>query len=64
MDSSDEQRGVDIVRRAMRTPCATIAKNAGVDPSIVVEKILAAANPSEGYDALRDTYVDMIHEGG
>ena len=64
MDSSDEQRGVDIIRRAMRTPAATIAKNAGVDPSIVVEKILAATNPNEGYDALHDTYVDMIQEGG
>ncbi len=59
----DEQHGVDIVSKALRSPCATIAKNAGVDPSLVVQKILSATNPSEGFDALRGTYVDMIQEG-
>lgn len=63
MESSDQQSGVDLIRRAMRTPCSTIAKNAGKDPSIVVEKILSADKQSMGYDALRDEYVDMIEKG-
>ena len=62
-DSADERKGVEIVRKALTTPCATIAKNAGVDPSIVVQKIVTSENTNEGYDALRDCYVDMIEEG-
>ena len=63
MDTSDQQLGVDIVRKALRTPLSTIAKNAGADPSIVVQKVLTSENPSEGYDALKDRYVDMMVEG-
>ena len=63
LEAKDEQLGVDIVMRALRTPCATIAKNAGVDPSVVVQKVMAGDSPSMGYDALHDRYVDMIQEG-
>ena len=63
IESADEQIGVDIVKRALRTPCSTIASNAGVDAGNVVDKVLQAANASEGYDALNDRYVDMIKEG-
>ena len=49
--------------RALRTPCATIAKNAGADPSVVVQRVMAGDSPSMGYDALYDRYVDMIQEG-
>ena len=63
MERSDQQSGVDLIRRALRTPCSTIAKNAGKDPSIVVEKVLAADSINTGYDALNDRYVDMIQEG-
>lgn len=63
MERADQQSGVDLIRRALRAPASTIAKNAGKDPSIVVEKILAAEKPSMGYDALRDQYVDMIQQG-
>ena len=54
---------MEIVRKALTTPCGTIAKNAGVDPSIVVQKVMTAASINEGYDALHDCYVDMIEEG-
>ena len=64
LENPDAQAGVEIVRRALRTPAATIAKNAGSDPSIVVEKILTGEGVNFGYDALRDTYVDMISAGG
>ena len=63
VDSSDEQTGVDIIKRALPTPCSTIASNAGVDASRVVEKILQSSNPNEGYDALHNEYVDMIQAG-
>ena len=63
LETTDQQLGVDIVRKALRTPLSTIAKNAGADPSIVVQKVIDSDNPSEGYDALKDRYVDMIHEG-
>lgn len=63
LDSADKRSGVEIVRKALRTPCSTIAKNAGADPSTVVEKVMAAPSPSDGYDALKDTYVDMLVEG-
>lgn len=61
-DSVDEQKGIEIVRKALTAPCATIAKNAGVDPSIVVQKVTSSTTNS-GYDALHDRYVDMIEEG-
>lgn len=63
MDTHDQQLGVDIVLKALRTPLYTIAKNAGADPSIVVAKVMSSENPTEGYDALKDRYVDMMHEG-
>lgn len=35
----DEAAGIDIIRRALRKPCSTIASNAGVEPAVVVEKV-------------------------
>ncbi len=56
------QTGVDIIRRALRIPAMTIAKNAGVEGSLVVEKILQG--PSElGYDAMLGEYVNMVEKG-
>lgn len=56
------QTGVDIIRRALRIPAMTIAKNAGVEGSLVVEKILQG--PAEvGYDAMLGEYVNMVEKG-
>lgn len=56
------QTGVDIIRRALRVPAITIAKNAGVEGSLVVEKILQG--PADvGYDAMRGEYVNMVQKG-
>ena len=41
--NKDEQIGVDIVSRAIRVPCETIANNAGVEGRAIVEKIMAGA---------------------
>ena len=64
VDSDDERYGVEIVKKALVAPCATIARNAGVEPSLVVNKVLGGSEPSYGYDALRDEYVNMFKAGG
>lgn len=63
MDSKDEMIGVDIVRKALKSPCATIARNAGVESAAVVEEILRSKEPMYGYDALREEYTDMMKAG-
>ena len=50
------------MRKALRMPLMTIAKNAGVDASVVVNKVLNASHEI-GYDALSDEYVNMIEKG-
>lgn len=56
------QTGVDIIRRALRVPAITIAKNAGVEGSLVVEKILQGS-PDMGYDAMQGEFVNMVQKG-
>ena len=63
LPSADEQAGVEIIKKALRAPSSTIIKNSGIDPTLVVEKILQAQNPNEGYDALRNQHVDMLQAG-
>lgn len=54
--------GVEIIRRSLRVPAMTIAKNAGVEGSLVVEKILQG--PADvGYDAMQGEYVNMVQKG-
>ncbi|HHT9109836.1 MAG TPA: chaperonin GroEL [Candidatus Brocadiaceae bacterium] len=60
--TGDEAVGVDIVKRALRAPLRQIAANAGVNASIVVQKVESSKN-SEGYDASADRYCDMVAEG-
>ncbi|XP_072040274.1 uncharacterized protein [Amphiura filiformis] len=60
--NNDQKKGVDIIRRSLRIPCQTIAKNAGIEGSLVVEKVLAAGEEI-GYDAMKDEYVDMVKAG-
>ncbi|MCC7171478.1 MAG: chaperonin GroEL [Planctomycetes bacterium] len=59
----DERIGVDIIRRAIELPLKTIAMNAGVDGSIVVERVKNAKKASEGFDAATLEYVDMVAAG-
>ena len=63
VDSKDEMIGVDIIKRALKAPCATIARNAGVEASEVVEQILRSKEPMYGYDALREEYTDLMKSG-
>lgn len=62
-ENSDQKMGGDIVRKALRIPCYTIALNAGVDPQEVVTKVMQEKQQDFGYDALRGIYVDMMKTG-
>jgi len=59
----DEKIGIDIVRRAIVAPIKQIAENAGLDGSIVAQKIMENNERNFGYDALRKEYGDMIEFG-
>jgi chaperonin GroEL len=59
----DEKVGVDIVRRAIVAPIKQIAVNAGLDGSIVAQKVMDNSDKNFGYDALRKEYGDMIDFG-
>ncbi len=60
--SHDEQVGYNIVIRACRAPLMMISQNAGKDGGIVCEKV-AEAKGNNGYNALTDTYEDMVKAG-
>jgi len=59
----DEAVGVDIVRRAIMAPIKQIAKNAGLDGSIVAQKVIETSDKNFGYNALTKQYGDMIKFG-
>ena len=59
----DEQVGIDIVLRAIEEPLRMIAQNAGAEGSIVVEKVRSSKETNFGYNALRDTYEDLVRAG-
>jgi chaperonin GroEL len=59
----EEKIGVDIVRRAVVAPIKQIAENAGLDGSIVAQKVIESKERNFGYDALRKEYGDMIKFG-
>ena len=61
--SGDEKVGVDIVRRAVVAPIKQIAKNAGLDGSIVAQKVMESTDANFGYDALSKKYGDMVKAG-
>lgn len=60
--NEDQNMGIEIVRRALRMPCMTIAKNAGVDGAMVVAKI-ETKEGDYGYDALKGEYCNLIEKG-
>ena len=59
----DEKTGAAIILKACEEPVRQIAKNAGVDGSVVVDKILTNGSASYGFDALKNVYVDMVDCG-
>ncbi len=61
--SGDEKTGAAIILKACEEPVRQIAKNAGVDGSVVVDKILSKKTPNYGFDALKNVYADMVESG-
>jgi len=58
----DEKIGVDIVRRALEEPIRQITENAGLEGSVVVQRV-KQEKTNVGYDVSQDDYVDMIEAG-
>jgi len=61
--TGDVKIGVDIVRRALVAPIKQIAVNAGLDGSIVAQKVMESKETNYGYDAIRKKYGDMVEFG-
>lgn len=59
----DQNVGIDIVRRAIKTPCMQIAENAGVSGEIVIGKLLENQEYNFGYNAQTGEYIDMMKAG-
>ena len=59
----EEQIGIDIIRRAVEEPIRMIVQNAGGEGSIVVEKVRASKDDAFGYNALTDTYENLVQAG-
>jgi len=62
-ENGDQQVGIMIVQKALRQPITTIVQNAGLEASVIVEKVSANSEPNYGYDALRNVYVNMVEAG-
>jgi len=58
----DEQVGVDIVKKALESPIQQLAKNAGLEGSVIIEQ-LKKEKKNVGYDIAKDEYVDMLDSG-
>jgi len=63
VDNHDQEVGVDIVRRSLAAPIKQIVINAGIEGSLVVEKILAKKEQNFGFNALTDEYEDLVKAG-
>jgi chaperonin GroEL len=61
-DDADERVGITIIKRALEEPVRQIATNAGLEGSVIIEKV-KNSEPGIGFDALRETYVNMIKAG-
>ena len=61
--TGDEKIGASIIAKALQAPVRQIAENAGVDGSVVYEKIKSAETVGYGFDAYNEVYCDMIPSG-
>jgi chaperonin GroEL len=59
----DQQIGVEIVKKALEEPTKQIIANAGLEASIIVEKIKESKNKNFGFDAQKEEYADMFEAG-
>ena len=59
----DEKTGVQIIARALAAPLRQIATNAGLDASVILEKVRSSGEVGYGFDAYKEVYCDMISNG-
>ena len=59
----DEKTGAQIILKAIEEPLRQIAANAGLDGSVIIDKILSSKKTNYGYDALNNRYTDMVESG-
>ena len=59
----DERTGARIVRKALEAPLRQIAANAGLEGSVIIDKILSSGKANYGFDAQTETYGDMLEAG-
>jgi len=59
----DEQIGVNIVKKALEEPIRQIVVNAGLEPSVIVDKVRESNKQNYGFDAQKEEYVDMLEAG-
>ncbi len=59
----DERTGAKILRDALEAPARQIAKNAGMDDSVVIDKLISTSEKNFGFDALNLEYGDMLKKG-
>jgi chaperonin GroEL len=60
---ADEQTGINIIRKALEQPIRQIAENAGVEGSVVVDKVRATKDPNYGLNAETVEYGDLLKQG-
>ena len=61
--SGDEKTGAQIILRAIEEPVRQIAKNAGLDGSVILNTIIHSKKPNYGFDAYKNQYVNMVECG-
>ena len=59
----DERTGARIVRKALKAPLRQIAANAGLEGSVIIDKIMSGSDANYGFDAQKEVYGDMIKVG-
>ena len=63
LQDTEEQVGVEIVKRALEEPIRMIVQNAGAEGSLVIEKVRASKDDAFGYNALTDEYENLVQAG-
>jgi chaperonin GroEL len=62
-ENPDIQAGINIILKALESPLRQISENAGVEGSVVVNKVLESKSDSYGFDAQNETYTDLVAAG-
>ncbi len=60
---ADEKTGIRIVLKALEEPIRQIAANAGLEGSVIIDKIINSKIPNYGFDAAKEEYTDMVAAG-